>query len=212
MRTYRAIPGAIILGCTATLALAGFSGTALAAKGPDATASSRCKTYKIAGKKVRVCNGLNGKNGGSGPAGAPGSQGPQGPAGANGGDDVFNTSLRINQPSTTVFDQNGVRIEASCPDAELDLFVTPETTSDHNIIENTVFDNAAQATLYYDSFSVEGGTQVNMLDGDVGVDDYNGLLTVRLDPGGQITFIQWWASGGKDHPQGNCLVGGTASF
>jgi hypothetical protein len=214
MRISRIIPGSVAVACTGALAFAGSGGVALAAKGRRAD-SSRCKTYKIAGKRIHVCNGLNGRNGGPGPAGSQGSQGPQGPqgpGGANGRGIVFNASLRINQQSTTVFDQNGVRIDASCPGGALALFVTPETVSDHNIVENTVFDNLAKATLYFSSFVVEGNTQVDMLDGDTGGDDYNGLLTVRLDPGGQITFIQWWASGGNNHPQGNCLVGGTASY
>ncbi len=156
--------------------------------------------------------GSQGPQGPQGPSGPAGPQGPTGAAGANGRGNIFNASLRINQANTTVFDQNGVRIEASCPSGFLALLVTPETTSDHNIVENTVFDDLAQKTLYYDNFVVEGNTQVDMLDGDSGGDDYNGLLTVRLDPGGQLTFIQWWASGGNNHPQGSCLVGGTASY
>ncbi len=208
MSIRRIFPGSVALMCVGLLALIGPSEGAWAAKG---RAAARCKTYKVAGRKIHLCNGLNGRNGGPGPSGPQGPGGPQGPAGANGRGNVFNEPLKVNQ-SSTVFNQNGVKIEASCPGGRLELFVTPETASDHNIIENTVFDNFAGQTLYFDSFGVDGGTVVDMLDGDEGIHDYNGLLTVRLDPGGQITFIQWWASGGNNHPQGICFVGGTASY
>lgn len=125
---------------------------------------------------------------------------------------MFNASLRTNQGNTLIYAQYGVRIEASCIGGILALFVIPESTGNFNIVEDTVFDNLAGTTNYLDGLAVGGNTEVDMLAGGSGADDFNGLLTVRLDPGGQLSFIQWWASGGNNHPLGNCLVGGTASY
>jgi hypothetical protein len=197
---------ALSVAATALPASAGASNGARQARAHHRAHEARRK------RRARGPRGPRGLQGQPGASGPPGPQGPAGPPGANGHGNVFNASLRFNQASTTVFEQNGVRVEASCTGGFLSLFVTPETVSDHNIVENTVFDDLGQKTLYFDNFAVEGNTQVDMLDGDSGGDDYNGLLTVRLDPTGQLTFIQWWASGGNNHPQGTCFVGGTASY
>jgi hypothetical protein len=114
-------------------------------------------------------------------------------------------------PNTVIYNQNGLELQASCLGGSVSLTATPQGI-DHNIVENTVFDNLAGSTSYYSNLNVPAGTAVDLLNGKPGVDDFNGLLTVRTNQGGLLTFIQWWATGGNNFAQGTCLVGGTASY
>lgn len=174
-------------------------------------AASRCKTYRLAGRRIRLCNGLNGRNGAPGPAGPAGPGGPAGPAGAPGRGVPFEFALPTNASVTTVFNQNGVEIEAGCTNGSLQLDVRPQG-GDHNIIEDTAFDNSEGGVPHGISQpNYEINTPLDMLNGDSGFHDYNGLLVVRTIAG-QMTTIQWWAMGSANTPQGDCVGGGSASL
>jgi hypothetical protein len=208
--------------------LTGFAVSSWAAGGggqaPKARAAAAgCRTYRVAGKRIRVCNGLNGANGASGPAGPGGPAGPAGtagpggpaghvgPAGPPGRGIPFQFALSANAAVRAVFAQNGVQIEAGCPGGGLQLYVKA-VGGDHNIIEDTAFDDSEGGAPHGFSLpNFERETQVDMLAGDTGFHDYNGLLAVRT-LAGQMTTVQWFAKGSGNTPQGFCVGGGTASY
>lgn len=204
----------ILMICTVGLLLTSLSVSSWAAGGGGSShhasatrAAPRCKTYKLGRKKVRVCNGTNGKNGAPGPGGP---QGAPGASGAPGRGVPFSFALNTNTPLATVFNQNGVKIEAGCTNGALQLDVRPQD-GDHSIVEVTTFDNDEGGVPRAVSIpDAEVNVPIDMLVGDSGLRDYNGLLAVRT-LSGEMTTFQWWAMGSSNTPQGDCVGGGTAS-
>jgi hypothetical protein len=195
------------------LLLAGFAGNSWAAASPhkhhaSTSSASRCRTYQVAGKRIRVCNGLNGKQGPSGPSGPTGPGGPSGPSGANGapGNGAFGGVLRAGTAATTLFNQNGALIEAACSTNDgTTLAVRPEgAEGNHNTVSLTTFTEAGVTT---GGSPFEAGNERVLV-----LNEYaataNGLIAVRTSTGA-ITTIQWFAMPSSD---GDCIVGGTAAY
>jgi len=175
------------------------------------TSKSRCKTYKIGSERIKVCNGSDGKQGATGPTGATGpsgATGPTGPAGPPGppGNGAFGGELRAGTGTTTLFDQNGALVEASCSNADAaTLSVRAEgAEGNHNTVAYTTF--AGSEILDGGSSAVAGNERVPILQEYIG--SANGLIGVRTS-GGAITTIQWFAIPSS---LGDCIVGGTASY
>jgi hypothetical protein len=192
------------------LLLGGFTSNSWAAasrhRHRSATSSAaRCRTYRLAHKRVEVCNGLNGGQGPAGPAGPSGPGGPAGPPGAP-GNGTFGGELRDGTPSTTLLDQNGALIEAACSTADgTTLAVRPEgAEGNHNTVSSTTF---TESEVIAGGSPFEAGNErVPILNEYTG--RANGLIAVRTS-GGAITTIQWFAMPSSD---GDCIVGGTVSF
>jgi hypothetical protein len=196
----------LVISATWVVLLVGCTGNSWAAarrhKHHGTTSSSRCRTYKIAHKKIKVCNGLNGAQGPGGPGGPGGPAGPAGPPG-NG---AFGGELRAGTASTTLFNQNGALIEAACStgDAETLAVRAEGAEGNHNTIVWTTF--AGGEPFSGGGAYFAGGERVPILIEYGGA--ANGLIDVRTS-GGATTSFEWFATPSSD---GDCIVGGTASY
>lgn len=157
-----------------------------------------------------------GPRGRRGPRGKRGRQGPPGPAGSTGAQGPpgmgiqFSVTLATNVDPRTVYEGSGIRIEAGCSGGAVQMNVRA-TSGDHNIIEDTSFDNLESGKSRSASApNWEVNIPIDMLAGGNGLHDYNGLLSVR-ELNGEVVTVQWFAMGSSFTPQGDCVVGGTAS-
>ena len=192
----------------ACLLLAGFATDSWAA---GSRKYHRCKTYKISGKKLTVCNGINGKQGPGGPGGPGGPAGPAGPGGPGGpggapGNRSFGGELRAGTGATTLFNQNGTLLEGACaPGGATTLDVRPEgAEGNHNSVLSTTFTEGG--VFFEGGASKAGNERVPILEGYTG--RASGLIGVRT-AAGAITTVQWFATPSS---LGDCIVGGTASY
>jgi hypothetical protein len=178
------------------------------------SASTRCKTYEAAGKKIHVCNGLNGRNGGPGPAGSPGPQGPSGPAGSPGPQGPAGSGLpvlfkgELGTGVQTAFAGQGLTITMDC---DVDGLAKASTDADHSALFATGNDSGGEGfytgvtTWAVDEPSFETGAahDVQITNGEGG-----GILNyVNGATGGQLSMIYAAQFGGNI---ANCLFTGNA--
>ncbi len=196
------------------LLLAAFVMSAVASGGHPAArahSASRCKTYRISGRHIHVCNGLNGATGPQGPGGPGGAAGPTGATGAAGVGVPFQFALPESAPTQTYYDGDGIKISAACSAGGLLSLELEIVSGDHNIVEGMAFDTSLGSTFSLDYLNVEGRVPLALQGGGSKSDAYTGLLNVRTGAGQMLT-IQWWASAGFKVPsQGTCVGGGTVS-
>jgi hypothetical protein len=193
------------LACTGALVLLASGGGAWAATAR--TASSRCRTYAVSGKKIHVCNGLNGKAGGSGPAGPQGPQGAQGPAGPQGPAGVAIPLIFEAQyptPNTRIFEWGGLLINASCSPSTL-LFGVSEIEG--SVVRATDVTGGGSATIIND-------TRLNeVLELTPGGAESNYELTYLGGNGSSIVTADYGtAYGGLRLVNVSCAVFGTAQI
>jgi hypothetical protein len=195
------------------LLLAAFVMSAVASGGHAkvrAHAASRCKTYRISGRHIHLCNGLNGAGGPQGPAGPAGPSGPAGATGAAGTGVPFEFVLPETATTQTYYDGDGIKISAACSGGALSLELEI-VSGDHNLIEGAAFDTRSGSTFPLEVLTAEGHQPYALQGGGSKFDAYTGLLNVRTGVGQMLT-IQWWASAGYKVPsQGTCVGGGTVS-
>jgi hypothetical protein len=114
--------------------------------------------------------------------------------------------------ATTVFNQNGVEIQAGCKNGAVELTLKPQGGQDHSAIEITSFDNTEGGVPRGISLpDTPVNVSISMLPEPASYHDFNGLLAIRT-LGGAMTTVQWFAIGSVNSSQGECVGGGTAAF